>query len=229
MTKLVRFCIAPAVALAPPLPATLLLPAAPDANSGAALPAPFAALLPTADHNAGLLAALAGPPAAGRDAAAGLMAADPFLRPGETAAALRAAGCGFAANMPTTALFGADFAATLDDVGLGPAREFERLAALTRAGLTTLCVLCGAQWLTAALAARPAALLLAPDAPARRAEATPRLRLARVWDEVRAAHAAHAEPLPPALALLDRAPAADDPPPPGMSGVVYPSARPASP
>ncbi len=214
---------APATPTSAPILDGLLLPAADGGADDPALPAPFAALRPDANHNGALLRALESAPQQGRWAA-GLLAADPFLRPAETADRLREAGVAAVANMPTTALFGTEFATTLDDVGLGPRREFERLRQFAAEGLTTCCVLCDEAWLRPALAARPSLLILAPDAPLRAAETVPRVRFARLWDALRTAHTADPDPLPPAFALLDAPPDAHAPPrpPAGLSGVVHP-------
>lgn len=224
MKNPVSLAIHPAHPNDAPAARRILLPGT-DGAPDPALPAPFAALLPERDHNEAMMRDWLGAP----DAAAGLLAGDPFLRLAELRATLWARGCRSVANMPTTALYGADFAATLDDVGIGPAKEFARLRALRDDGFEVLAVLCGGTWLDAALATRPSALILAPDAEARAAEPTVRVRFARLLDQVRAAHDPARGPLPPLLALLDAPPPENARPPAGMAGLVYPSVRPASP
>ena len=112
--------------------------------SGDSLPTEVALLVPNTAGAAGLLAKIAASPQLAADRALGLFLADPFLNVAREVAGLKAAGIAAVANLPSVEQQDSDFAQQLGDVGLGFAREVDRLGEFRRAGFAVIAVVAGA-------------------------------------------------------------------------------------
>ncbi len=113
----------------------------PDFPAAPGLPLELAALLPNHAFNRQLLEGLIDrPPWAQQADIAACFMADPFLNPAAFAKQIRRKGFSRLCNLPTIAHFGSGLAAMSDEVGLGPARERERLESFRDLGLEVFAV-----------------------------------------------------------------------------------------
>ncbi len=113
------------------------------------LPLSLAALLPTANHNQEVFAALHATLPQEHEVIVPLFLSDPFLTAGSVARELRAAGVTNVAALPSVQQYGATFLSTLNELGVGAVRERAMLDRLNADGFQTYCTIADA---TAAVA-----------------------------------------------------------------------------
>jgi predicted TIM-barrel enzyme len=121
------------------------------------------ALLPVADVNGALMAALAGRSFSRAAPVAAVFCVDPFLRVSDMAAALRAGGIMAVTNYPTVQVVDGETGRAIAAVGYGPADELSMLLRFAAAGLEPVGCVTSAED-AARFAAAGVARLVAPPA-----------------------------------------------------------------
>ena len=122
-------------------------------------------LMPNRDHNGDLLMAIRRMPRclSGEHPVIGVLAADPFLRVDQMADRLMEKGYADLANVPTVSQYGAAFRAVLNDLDVGPAREFDVLSQFAERGFTVSIAVASLDDVPLALSLAPHQLFVVPS------------------------------------------------------------------
>jgi len=136
----------------------------PRIERAGALPLDLSGLLPNRDHNDDLLRLIdrASACRTGERPLFAVFAADPFLHVELLAERLRGKGCRDLVNLPSAGQYGRAFRSILDDLKVGPAREFRTLARFTALGFAVSVAVARVEDVAEALALAPPRLFVVP-------------------------------------------------------------------
>lgn len=128
------------------------------------LPSLLSGLAPNRDHNAELLRAVTHLDVgrSGTQPMFSVFAADPFINGKRIARTLLAKRFRRVMNWPTTGMFGAEYAATLDSLNLGPAQESQALQQLAAQGMSISAAVSLPESVDQFLALGPEVMFVAP-------------------------------------------------------------------
>lgn len=137
----------------------------PRIERAGALPLDLSGLLPNRDHNESLLGLIERAPACrmGERPLCAVFAADPFLNVELLAERLRSKGCRDLVNLPSASQYGSAFRSILDNLKVGPNREFRTLARFSALSFAVSVAVARVEDVAGALALAPPRLFVVPS------------------------------------------------------------------